>query len=161
MVALDALHVLGAGAWLGTLVVVMLAGVPAAMRLEREERGGAVADLVAYFSPAALLFAGIVAATGVTAALLHLPTVSALWTSPYGQALLFKLGALVPLIGVAAFNWRRVRPRLGDTAATRTLQRSAAAEIAIAAVVLLITAVLVATPIERPPSDGEPVARIQ
>jgi copper transport protein len=151
-VTADALHVLGAGGWLGSLAVVMLAGVPAALRLEREERGRAVADLVGAFSPAALAFGALVATTGVVAAWIHLADLTMLWTSGYGRVLLLKLSGLALLGATAAHNWRRVKPRLGDSAGTGTLRRSAALEIALATVVLLVTAVLVATPIEPPPT---------
>jgi putative copper export protein len=50
-----------------------------------------------------------------------------------------------------------VRPALGDDAGTARLRRSAAAELAVGALVLLATAVLVATPT---PADDQP-ARVQ
>jgi copper transport protein len=149
-IAADALHVLGAGGWIGSLAVVMLAGVPAAFALQREERGDAVADLIGAFSPAALAFGALVALTGLAMAWIHLGEVNMLWASGYGRVLLVKLGVLALLGATAAYNLRRVKPRLGDTAGTRTLRPSAAAEVALAAVVLLVTAVLVATPIEPP-----------
>ena len=149
-IAADALHVLGAGGWIGSLAVVMIAGVPAALSLQREERGRAVADLIGAFSPAALAFGALIALTGLTMAWIHLREPSMLWASAYGRVLLLKLAVLLLLGATAAYNWRRVKPRLGDSAGTQTLRRSAAAEVAIAAVVLLVTAVLVATPIEPP-----------
>ena len=148
--AADALHVLGASGWIGSLAVVILAGVPAALSLQREERGSAVADLIRAFSPAALAFGALIALTGVTMAWIHLGEPTMLWASGYGRVLLVKLGVLLLLGAIAAYNWRRVKPRLGDSAGTQTLRRSAASEIALAAFVLLVTAVLVATPIEPP-----------
>jgi copper transport protein len=150
-VTADALHVLGAGAWLGMLALVMLAGIPAALRLERSEREHAIADLVGAFSPAALAFASLVAATGVVAAWIHLGALTMLWESDYGRVLLVKLGVLSALAAVAAFNWRRVKPRLGEAAGTGILRRSATFEVTLAVVVLLVTAVLVAlpTPLQR------------
>ncbi len=149
-IAADALHVLGAGGWIGSLAVVMLAGVPAALSLQREEQGQAVADLIGAFSPAALAFGALIAFTGLAMAWIHLGDVTMLWMSDYGRVLLVKLGVLLMLGATAAYNWRRVKPRLGVTAGTQTLRRSAAAEMAFATLVLLVTAVLVATPIEPP-----------
>lgn len=142
----DTLHVIGAGGWLGSLLVVLAAGLPAAMRLPDDERGGAVADLFNAFSPTALFFAGLVASTGVYAAWLHMNALSALWQSGYGRTLLLKLAVLSVVAGTGAFNWRRVKPTLGTSTGTARLAISARTELLVGAVVLVITAALVATP---------------
>lgn len=141
----DTLHVLAAGGWIGGLLVLVAAGVPAAMRLEREERGRAVAALVNAFSPTALAFAGALTLTGLFAAWLHMGSIPALWESGYGQTLLVKLGVLSGVFATGAYNWLKVRPALGDELGVTRLRRSARVEIAIGALVLLVTAVLVAT----------------
>lgn len=141
----DALHVIGAGGWLGSLLAVVLVGIPVALRLAPGERGAAVAALVNAFSPTALFFAGAVAATGVFAAWLHLGAVPELWQSTYGRTLLLKLGVLSVVFGTGAYNWLKVKPALGDEAAAGRLRRSAVVELAVGAVVLAVTAVLVAT----------------
>jgi putative copper export protein len=51
---------------------------------------------------------------------------------------------IVALTGL--YNWRFVRPRLGTDEATSKLQRSAGMEVAVAVLILLVTAVLVASP---------------
>lgn len=145
----DGLHVIGAGGWLGSLLVVLLAGIPAGLALPAPERNRSVADLVNAFSPTALAFAALAAVTGVFAAWTHLGSVSDLWQSQYGLVLLLKLGILTGVIATGAFNWRRVRPGLGDDVGSRRIKRSATAELAIAALVLLVTAILVATPTPR------------
>lgn len=140
----DALHVVGASGWLGSLMVLLIVGIPVAMRLGGN-RADAIAALVNAFSPTALIFAGLTVATGVFAAWLHLGGVSALWESGYGRTLLLKLGALSGVFATGAYNWLRVKPRLGQDLATSRLRRSATAEIAVGAIVLAITAVLVAS----------------
>ncbi|MGH7718569.1 MAG: copper resistance CopC/CopD family protein [Gemmatimonadaceae bacterium] len=144
----DTLHVIGAGGWLGTLLTLVVVGLPVAMRLDAGLRGRAVADLVNAFSPLALTFAGMVVVTGAVSAWLHLGSLSALWGSEYGRVLTLKLIALVPVLALGAYNWRRVRPTLGADTASRRITRSAAAELAVGAIVLAVTAVLVATPVE-------------
>ena len=141
----DTLHVLAAGGWIGGLLVLVAAGVPAAMRLEREDRGPAVAALVNAFSPTALAFAGALTLTGLFAAWLHMGSIPALWQSGYGQTLLVKLGVLSGVFATGAYNWLKVKPALGDELGATRLRRSARVEIAVGAVVLLVTAVLVAT----------------
>ncbi len=147
---------LGAGGWLGSLLVLLVAGIPAARQLGEGRRGVGVAALVRAFSPTALLFAGILVATGVFASWLHLGSISNLWQSEYGRTLLLKLGIFVLVFGTGAYNFRRVLPVLGEDAGTRRLRRSAGFELAVGAVVLLVTAILVAT---SPPADTDQMAR--
>ena len=141
----DGLHVLGAGGWLGSLAVVLAAGIPAAFALPADERGRAVADLINAFSPTALAFAGLVAATGLFAAWLHVGGIPALWQTTYGKLLLGKLAVLSVVVGTGAYNWLRVRPSLGSTEAAARIRRSSTLEVVVGVLVLVITAVLVAT----------------
>lgn len=141
----DGLHVLGAGGWLGSLLVLVAAGLPAALALAADRRGPAVAALVGAFSPTALGFAALVTLTGVFAGWLHLGSVPALWQSAYGRTLLVKLAVLGGVFGTGAYNWLRVLPALGTDEAAGRLRRSATAELLVGLVVLAATAVLVAT----------------
>ena len=142
----DALHILGAGGWLGSLFALVFVGIPTVLALSADERGPAVAALVNAFSPTALFFAGTTIATGVFAAWLHLGAVSQLWQADYGRILLLKLAVLSGAFATGAYNWLRVRPALGDNVGTARLRRSAALELIIAVIVIAVTAVLVATP---------------
>lgn len=139
-------HTVAASGWLGTLLAVVLVGLPLAFGLDRDDRWTVVADIVHTFSPAALVFAAIAALAGVFLAWTHLPTLSALWTSEYGRILLLKLTLITGTGLTGAYNWLRVRPSLGDPTSARRLRRSATVELAIAALVVAVTAVLVATP---------------
>jgi putative copper export protein/methionine-rich copper-binding protein CopC len=150
----DALHVLAAGGWLGTLLLLLLAGIPVAMRLGPARRGPAVASLVRAFSPVALLFAGLLVLTGILATALHSGSLDALLASRYGTLLLVKLGIFALVLGTGAYNWLRVKPALGDDSATSRLRRSAGFELVVASAVLLVTAVLVAT--ARPYEEPDP-----
>ncbi|MGI8497109.1 MAG: copper resistance CopC/CopD family protein [Gemmatimonadaceae bacterium] len=144
VVLADALHVLGGGGWLGGLLALMVVGLPAALALEQGSAGLAVADLVEAYSPTALAFAALIIITGTFTAWLHIGSVAALWSSGYGRTLLLKLLAVVPMAATGAYNWRRVRPSLGSDVGAGRLRRSASAELAIGALVLTVTAVLVA-----------------
>lgn len=142
----DGAHIIGASGWLGSLLFVVVVGIPVALALAESERGRAVADLVNAFSPTALVFAGLTAATGVFAAWLHLGTVPALWQTPYGRLLLLKLAILSVVAGTGAYNWLRVKPALGDVEGAVRVRRSASVELAVGVLVLVVTAILVATP---------------
>lgn len=145
----DGFHVLGAGGWLGSLLAVIVVGLPVALRLPEEERGPVIHALVDAFSPTALFFAGTVVATGVFSAWLNLGAISALWTTPYGRTLLLKVAVLSLVFATGAYNWLRVRPALGTVDSATRLSRSSALELTVGIVVLAVTAVLVATPPPR------------
>lgn len=146
-------HEFAASLWLGTLLVVLVAGLPAILRsqLGSERRGALVAELVARFSPLALSAATLLAITGVITAWRHLKFVAALWTTSYGYALDIKLLVVAIVIGLGAWNWKRMTPRLGSESAAFELRRSAKAELTFAAIVLAVTAVLVSLPSPKLP----------
>ncbi|MDB4883733.1 MAG: copper resistance domain protein, partial [Gemmatimonadetes bacterium] len=121
-------------------------GIVEALRLEEPARGPAVADLLNAFSPTALVFAAITVLTGVISAWLHLGTIPKLWQSEYGQRLLLKLAVLAILAGTGAYNWLRVRPSLGSEVGAARMRRTASIELAVGVLVLMVTAILVATP---------------
>ncbi|HEV2641836.1 MAG TPA: CopD family protein, partial [Candidatus Elarobacter sp.] len=107
--------------------------------------------LVARFSPVALWAAAILGISGVITAWRHLKFVAALWTTPYGYALDIKLALVAIVLGLGAWNWRRMSPRLGAEAAAHEMRRSATAELTFAAIVLAVTAVLVSLPAPKLP----------
>lgn len=145
-VTADVAHVLAAGGWLGTLLALTAVGLPAARRAAREQSGAAVAAMVRAFSPAALACAAVVAVTGVVSAWLHLGTPGALAGSGYGRTLVVKLVLLALVAATGAYNWRRVQPALSHDGGPARLRRSSTVELALGALVLVVTAVLVATP---------------
>lgn len=145
-VPIDTVHILGAGGWIGTLLLVVTVGLPAAMRGDVADRGRTIAVLINTFSPFALIFAGTAAVTGLASAWMQLGGVDALWTTRYGQVLLIKLALVLLVVGAGAYNSYRVRPALGSESGGARIRRTAAIELVIGALVLAVTAVLVATP---------------
>ena len=140
----DGLHVLSAAGWLGTLAVMLVAGISVA--ISGDDHGVLAQDLVTAFSPVALVCAGITGVSGVVSAWIHTGRLADLWTTPYGRVLLLKLGILTIVSGTGAYNWRRVLPRLGDRVGAVRIVRSASVEVLVAVLVLFVTAVLVALP---------------
>jgi copper transport protein len=147
----NGVHILAASTWLGTLLVLALIGIRGVIRSSSTgiQRAQLVADLVNSFSPLALVASSIVALTGVTTAWLHLKRVSALWTTSYGIALDVKLFFVLIVVMLGAWNWRRVKPSLGAEGSEETLRRSATMELTVAALVLVVTSVLVTLPSPR------------
>jgi putative copper export protein len=147
----NAAHIFAASTWLGTLLVLMLVGIRGVTRSSSAgaQRAELVADLVNSFSPLALVASAIVALTGVTTAWLHLKRISSLWTTSYGLALDVKLIFVLIVVVLGAWNWRRVRPSLGAEGSEKIIRRSARMELTFAALVLVVTSVLVSLPSPR------------
>jgi putative copper export protein len=146
-VVLDTVHVVAAGAWLGTLAVVAWVALP----LARRAPDGTMLRVLARFSPIALASAAALAASGVFASWLHLESLQALWSTDYGMMLVRKLVVLAGVAVTGAYNWKVVTPRLTTAAGLPSLRRSVAIELSLAVVLVAITAVLVATPL---PAEG-------
>jgi hypothetical protein len=145
-------HALAAGLWIGTLFVMMVAGIALVLRDQRvrDTRGRLVAEMVHAFSPLAMTMGGIVVIFGLVTAWQHLNPLTSLFTTPYGWALLAKLVAVAAVYGLGAWNWRQ-RPTLGSHEAAHSIYRSARRELVAAGVVLVITAILISLPSPRPP----------
>jgi copper transport protein len=96
-VAADALHLAGAGAWIGALVGFV------AFRNAPRRRAGLLA------------LAGVVllSVTGVLRAWSELRSLSQLWDTSYGQTLLVKTGVLLAALGAGWLVRARVRRRAG------------------------------------------------
>jgi putative copper export protein len=148
-------HLLAGGLWIGTLFVLVVAGIAVVLRHEPAGRRGVlVADMVNAFSPLALVMGGLVVLLGAVAAWRELGgDLSRLWTTPFGYALLVKLAFVAVVFGLGAWNWRRQRPSLGSESAAVSLRRSARGELIAAALVLIATAVMVNMP---KPDEGGP-----
>jgi putative copper export protein/methionine-rich copper-binding protein CopC len=153
-ITIDWLHVLGAGGWMGTLLALLVAGIPAALRDGSSSSARSVASIVRAFSPVALACAGLVVLSGLATAWLHMAAVSELWTSAYGRTLLLKVAIVALVAAAGAYNWRRLTPALEHESGVGRLRRTATMELVAGASVLLVTAVLVAVQPEHHPAPA-------
>jgi copper transport protein len=153
------LHTVGASLWIGTLFVLVTCGLAPLMLpgVTTEEREATVATLVRRFSPLALAAAGLLGCTGLITAWTHLHQLDALWTTPYGAVLFKKLFVVALVVMLGAWNWRRVAPALGKDGGARKIRASATIELVLAAVVLVLTGILLTTPSPRraPTHEGQ------
>ena len=147
----NAVHILAASTWLGTLLVLSIVGIRGLIRTVEpgSQRARLVADLVNSFSPLALTAATVVALSGATTGWMHLKRISALWTTSYGIALMIKLVLVLIVVMLGAWNWKRVRPSLGEEGTEEKIRRSSTMELTFAALVLIVTSVLVTLPSPR------------
>jgi putative copper export protein len=147
-VAADALHVLAAGAWIGSLALILSTkGMPEA------QSGGLFAAQLRAFSPIAAGCVTILVAMGVYLGWQHLESPSDLWSSTYGRVLAVKvsIGGLAFLMGL--LNWRKGMPMIDAPEARVVVSKRAGWEVALAVGVLVLTGILTGTP--RPVSPRE------
>ncbi len=133
-------HGLGAGLWIGTLAAVVAVALGLARDPATHPRIGI---LVRRFSRLAIAAVSTIAVSGVVTAVFYFDAVAELWSTAYGRTLLLKVGLFAAVGAVGAYNWRRLTPRLGDARGTAALLVSARVELALAIVLLAVTAVLV------------------
>jgi len=143
---------LSAGAiWVGGLIgmLVLWSSLPAAQRI-----AGLVVS-VPRFSNVAFVSVTVLIASGVAAAIVHLPTFSSLWETSYGQAIIWKVALLALALLLAAVNLLWTRPRLQASAgdqpdigpATATLlRRLVGTEVVLVAAIVFAAAVLSSLP---------------
>jgi putative copper export protein len=128
----DWAHLVAATVWIGSLVQLALLPRPVAADAARRLRSLAT-TAIAVLVPA-----------GVYGAVLHLQRLDMVLGSPYGRILLAKVAVATPLFVLGAFNHFRHVPAVsrGDRAAPARLSRTVRVEVALAAAVLLLSALL-------------------
>jgi putative copper export protein len=146
-VTLDVLHVAAAGVWLGGLLMVLVAGIPAMKRLTDGNPDAAVGALISSFHPVALFCAPIVVIAGLGTALIRLGGLSAVWPTAYGRTLLLKVALFACVAAVGTYNALRGRRRLGAPDGTRRIRLTGSVELLLASLVLVVTTYLVGTPV--------------
>jgi copper transport protein len=148
-IAVDGLHLLAGSLWIGGLVgLTVLAATAGARRVQ------AVTYVVPRFSNVAFASVTLLIASGVVASIIRLPTLSSLWDTGYGQALLVKIGVLIAAMCLGAMNLLVTRPRLvaarGNPAAgretTTLLRRLVGGEVALVVVAIFVAGVLSSLP---------------
>jgi putative copper export protein len=152
-VALDAIHVLAVGGWLGALAVLVLAVIPAAFDLLGSARYDTIRRVFVAFTPVALASAALLVLSGAGGALLQLGGIEPLLTSTYGRLLLVKVGIVLFVAVLGLLNWRRFVPGVASSQGLARYRKSAGAELVLGVLALLVTAVLAAT---TPPTGGMP-----
>ena len=124
----DIVHVAAASVWLGGLISLGLA----------LRRSGDHALLLRRFSNIAVVSVIVLAVTGVVRALTELHSVSQLWSTGYGRALVAKTVLLAALVVLGWVNRYRLVPRLREAA----LRRNVVAELMLFAGLIVAVALL-------------------
>ena len=149
---LDWTHVTAAAVWLGGLVGLVILG----WRTPAGARVGVLGLVVPRFSRTGLICVLLVIASGVAASIIHLPTLSSMWGTSYGQAILVKVALLACALVAGGINYARTAPRLavarerndrglGDSGA-RLLRHTVRAEVVLVAATVFAAMVLSSLP---------------
>ena len=153
LVAADVVHVAAAGAWLGALVLLLVVYWPRGRDGDATGEGLAA---TARFSRLALPSILLLVGAGLLQSWFYLDgSPGELFGSAYGLLLLAKIVLLALIVFLAASNRRRLAGERGE--GTTMLRRAMRAEVAVAVLVLAVTAALVRS--APPASAGGPETR--
>jgi putative copper resistance protein D len=148
----DALHLCAAGGWVGGLVPLAIFLMRADASFSLGER---VPRVVTRFSTLSLCCVGALVASGISNSWLLVGSIHALFTTPYGWLLLFKLMLFAVLTSFGARNRFLVKTKLHRSTAVSVwlpqLRRNVICEACLAAAVVAIVACLGVTPPARHP----------
>jgi putative copper resistance protein D len=152
-VAIDLVHLLATGIWVGTLVPLAL--------LLRAASGDDGADSRAHamqaarrFSRVALVAMLVLIASGVGNAVVQVESLAGLIGTRHGRLLLVKLAVLGVILGLAVVNRTRVLPAIAAPGVMRRLAAFVGLEAGLALVLLMLAAAMTLT---TPARHAEPV----
>jgi putative copper export protein len=154
-IALDTLHTVASGVWLGGLVALLSVARGWATRPATTNGTHLAAAVVVRFSALAIACVATIMITGVYRGLEELGSLADLTRTGYGQALLAKLATVVVLLAGGVYNRTVLHPRLEraalgltdtDRGAAERLRTSIRAELVVAAGVLAAVAILINLP---------------
>jgi copper transport protein len=141
----DVIHIAAASTWVGGLGFMILA-----LLLAGADRWPLASRAVPRFSLIAVVSVATLIVAGTLRGYQEVRAFHGLWDTTYGQLLLVKIALVLPLLALGAYNNRFAVPRLKKQIASvveqRRFLRAAGAELAIMAVIVGVTAVLVTEP---------------
>jgi copper transport protein len=156
----DAAHVLAAATWTGGLAFVVAALVMAGAR-----RWPLAAVAVPRFSATAVVSVAVLLAAGAVNGYLQVRAWRGLWETEYGVLLLVKIGLVLPLLALGAYNNRfavpRLRRQIASPAERRRFLRMAGAELLVMLAIVGVTAGLVNAPPARTEISMEEASEIE
>jgi copper transport protein len=156
----DAAHVQAAAVWTGGLAFVVLALVFSAGK-----RWELAATVVPRFSMMAVVSVTVLLVAGVINGYLQVRAWRGLWETEYGVLLLIKVGLVLPLLAIGAYNNRfavpRLRARLASVVERRRFLRMAGAELVIMLAIVGVTAGLVNAPPARTEIEMHEASQIE
>ena len=142
---LDVFHIAAASTWVGGLAFTILG-----LLLAGEDRWPLASRAVPRFSLLAVVSVATLIVAGSLRGYQEVKAFHGLWDTTYGRLLLVKIALVLPLLALGAYNNRYAVPRLKKQIASvveqRRFLRAAGMELAIMAIIVGVTAVLVTEP---------------
>jgi len=157
--AVDVVHLVATGVWIGGFVPLALL-LWAASRAGGAEARRYARRAVGRFSLTALVAVALLMVSGVMNALVQVETVAGLAGTTHGRLLIAKLAVLVPIVAVAAVNRGRLLPALStpETIDEPRLMRRLTGFVAIEGILALVLLGLVAAmTLQTPARHAQPV----
>jgi copper transport protein len=152
----DWLHLVAAGFWVGGLFQLALTMTRGVSGLQAGQRLRVLERAIPPFTKLAIVSTVVITLTGVYNSWIHVDRVSALWSTPYGEALSVKIILFLVMVALGGLNTFVIHPKAkrliegdGGTATheqlklDRSFYRAVGFEAALGIVVLLAAAVLV------------------
>lgn len=143
MVTADLIHLVAGSIWVGGIIGLLIVVSPRLARSSTETAPD-TARLVARFSGYAALSVMLLAVSGVLMTVLIIDAPRAIIETEYGRTLMLKIGLVLALVVIAAWNRTQLVPRIlacGDDA-WHTLRRTLLYEAMVLIVVLAVTGAL-------------------
>ena len=153
-IAVDWLHILGATAWVGGLIGVLIC-LPVAWRVDKADDACSMSPrLLARFGRFAVVASAMVVLSGAVQASLEVGSWAGLMTTTYGELVLVKIVLVAVMLLLAGLNEWRGRTAVASGSGVRLsgLRRGVRAELAVGVVVLGVAAILTGAA----PSPGLP-----
>jgi copper transport protein len=163
MLPANAVHVAAMAAWLGGIAVLALALRSATQRLDPDERLRLLVAVVSRFSLLAGVAFAVLFVSGAVQGIVEVASVSALFDTAFGRAVLIKLVLFGTLVAIGWVNRYRILPALraaggSPRRAGVLLRQTLRMELAIGVAVLAVTGALAGYPPSTTATSG-PVAR--
>lgn len=151
-IALDAVHNIATAAWVGGLAGLITLVLPTYRRLNEPDDIRLTSAAVVRFSMLGVVAVALLVVTGVYRAIAEVGALSDLFSTTYGLVLVAKVLVFAAMCVVAGYNRFSLHPRLEraalglretDEGAAMTLRSTVKAELALAAVLLVLVAALI------------------
>jgi len=150
-------HVMAAGWWIGALILILL--VTTRTNFERDVQARvSLSRVIDRFSPVAIVAVNTLVMAGGVATWRHVfvPAGVEGLASPYGLALLAKVGAFCGAALCGLYNWRVLSPALAGSAdAARQFRAMAWLEVSLGLVAVVLTALLGTLSMPEPPGETQ------
>ncbi len=143
----DAVHILGAGIWIGGLGSFLIVLAPTGGDWERSRER--IALLLPRFARVALWAGPLTVLSGATNAWIHAPPIAEWLSDPYGRLLTAKIILVGGILALGAMHHLKTQPVAAEAGTAGRFVRSGALELLLGLLAVAVTALLVTTAAAR------------